>query len=144
MNETLKPVYNLLSGKAKNIEANIGSGSFVDVRDVAKMHLWAFENAAKSDGERYIACKGFGPVQAAADILHEKYKDTKIGERIVVGNPGEGYLGYNKETRTVDDVVYLPAKPQVSGKKAERVMGIKWISFKQSINDTADVLEALL
>lgn len=108
------------------------------------MHLWAFENAAKSDGERYIACKGFGPVQAAADILHEKYKDTKIGERIVVGNPGEGYLGYNKETKTVDDVVYLPAKPQVSGKKAERVMGIKWISFKQSINDTADVLEALL
>ena len=108
------------------------------------MHIWAFENAAKSDGERYIACKGFGPVQAAADILHEKYKDTKIGERIVVGNPGEGYLGYNKETKTVDDVVYLPAKPQVSGKKAERVMGIKWISFKQSINDTADVLETLL
>jgi len=121
---------------------SIGSGSFVDVRDVGAMHLWAYENAPKADGERYIACAGFGPTQAAADILSYKYKGTEIGEKVIKGQPGEGYVGF--EGGNVEEVAYLPGKVQVSGKKAVKEMGISYISFKKSVLDTAEVLEKLL
>ena len=116
----------------------------MDVRDVAFMHLWAFENPSKADGERYIACGGFGPNQAAADILREKYKGTKLGEKITKGTPGEGYVGFDEDRGRVESVAYLPGGVQVSGKKAERVMGIRYIQFQKSISDTAEVLEKLL
>ena len=144
LNETLLPVYKLLSGTAREIPQNIGSGSFVDVRDVAAIHIWVYENSEQADGERYIACAGYGPYQAAADILHQKYRGTRTAEKIVVGTPGEGYLGFNKETGDVDVVAYPPGVTQASGKKAEREVGFKYITFQQSISDTADVLEALL
>ena len=108
------------------------------------MHIWAYENPSKADGERFIACEGFGPPQAIADILREEYKGTKIGEKIPVGETGVGYVGYNKETGQVDDINYLPGRIQVSGKKAEKVMGLRWISFQKSVIDTAKALEALL
>lgn len=144
LNETLKPFYDVFSGTVKEIGPNIGSGSFVDVRDVAFMHIWAFENASKADGERYIACRGFGPLQGVADILNEEYKKTAIGEKIAVGSPGEGYVGYNKEKGKVENVLYLPEKPRADGSKAAREMGFKYIDFPQSVVDTAKALEPLL
>jgi hypothetical protein len=108
------------------------------------MHLWAFENPSKADGERYIACGGFGPNQAAADVLREKYTGTKVGENIIKGTPGEGYSGYDGKNRKVERVVYLPRSAQVSGKKAEKEMGLRYIPFLKSILDTAEVLEKLL
>jgi nucleoside-diphosphate-sugar epimerase len=142
LNETLRPIFSILSsGPSASLPPNIGSGSFVDVRDVAFMHLWAFENAAKADGERYIACAGFGPSQAAADVLRERYKGTRVGEGIVRGTPGEGYSG---GIGMGEKVEYLPGRVQVSGKKAEREMGLKYVSFRKSILDTAEALEKLL
>jgi hypothetical protein len=108
------------------------------------MHIWAFENASKSDGERYLGVQGFGPMQAAADILNDAYKGTKIGEKITKGTPGEGYVGYNKETGKVESVGQLPGARRISGAKAEREMGLKYITFQQSIVDTAKAFEALL
>jgi len=144
LNETLVPIFKILSGEAKAIPPPIGTGSFVDVRDVVFMHTWALENLSKADGERYIACKGLGPPQAVADILREKYEGTNIGGKIPVGSPGDGYLGFDKEAGVVRDVVYPPGKDQVSGKKAEKEMGFIYIGYKQSIKDTVDVLEKLL
>lgn len=143
-NETLQPFFNILSGAAKSIPPNIGSGSFVDVRDVAFMHTWAYENPKKSDGERYLGVNGFGPSQAIADVLRDHYKGTPIGEKIVVGSPGEGYGGYNKEIGKVEEVKYPPENMKVDGSKAAREMGLKYISFPQSIVDTAKAMEPLL
>ncbi|KAF4624150.1 hypothetical protein G7Y89_g14023 [Cudoniella acicularis] len=143
-NETLRPIWDIFSGSTKTIGPNIGSGSFVDVRDVAYEHLWALENPSKSDGERYIACEGFGPLQAAADILRYSYKGTPIADKIPVGNPGEGYVGYNKETGEVEDVKYPTGKVRVDGSKAEKAMGFKYISFVQSVKETAKAMEPLL
>lgn len=144
LNETLLPVYNILSGKANQIPDPIGSASYVDVRDVASIHLWVYENPVKTNGQRYIAAAGCGPPQGIADILRKKYKVTKIEGQITVGVPGEGYIGYNKETGEIPAVSYLPEHSRPSGQKAETETGIKWISFVQSISDTADILEALL
>jgi nucleoside-diphosphate-sugar epimerase len=144
LNETLRPVWDIFSGAATEVPPYIGTGSFVDVRNVATMHIWAFENASKSDGERYLGVQGFGPMQAAADILNDAYRGTKIGEKITKGTPGEGYVGYNKETGKVESVGQLPGARRISGAKAEREMGLKYISFQQSIVDTAKAFEALL
>lgn len=144
LNETLKPVWDIFSGAAAEIPPYIGTGSFVDVRNVATMHIWAFENASKSDGERYLGVQGFGPMQAVADILRDAYKGIAIGEKITKGNPGEGYVGYNKETGTVDEIGFLPGARRINGTKAVREMGLKYIPFQQSIVDTAKVFEALL
>ncbi|TGO26465.1 hypothetical protein BPAE_0059g00350 [Botrytis paeoniae] len=147
LNETLKPIYNILSGATKSISPATGTGSSVDVRDVAYMHIWAYEHPEKSDGERYIACSGTGPAQALADILREYFKekgDEKALEKIVVGNPGEGYGGYNKETGKVESVDWAPERPRVSGEKAQRAMGFRFRSFKESTIETAEALRPLL
>jgi nucleoside-diphosphate-sugar epimerase len=144
LNETLRPLWGILSGTSKTIPPNIGTGSFVDVRDVAFMHIWAYENPSKADGERYIACQGYGPLQAAADVLRNEYKGTTIGERITVGTPGDGYDGFNKTTGLVDYVRYPAGRSRVSGKKAEEAMGFKYITYPQSVLDSAKALLPLL
>jgi hypothetical protein len=144
LNVTLKPIYGILSGTIKEIPPKIGSGSHVDVRDVAKLHVWAFEHPKEADGERYIAAAGYGPPQGIADILRAEYKGTKIGEKITAGNPGHDYIGYNKETGEVDDTDYLRGSTRSSGKKAAETMGITWIPFKQSVIETAKMFEAYL
>lgn len=116
----------------------------MDVRDVAFMHTWAYENPKKADGERYIACNGFGPYQAVADILKDQYKGTSTAEKITAGTPGQGYVGFNKETGKVESVAYLETGNKIDGSKAIREMGIKYISFPQSVVDTAKALEPLL
>lgn len=144
LNETLKPIYDILSGAASGIPLKIGSGSFVDVRDVARVHIWVYEHPEVANGERYIAATSFGPPQGIADILRYEYKGTKFAEKILVGTPGEGYAGYNKETGEVVDVDYLPEFARPSGKKAETAIGLKWIPFKQSVIESAKALEPLL
>jgi nucleoside-diphosphate-sugar epimerase len=144
LNETLRPVYEVFSGTAKTMPPNIGTSSFVDVRDVAFQHIWAFENAAKADGQRFIACNGYGPMQGIADILSDAYKGSPIGDKTVKGSPGEGYVGYDKETGKVGYIAYPPGKYRVSGKKAEEVMGLQYKTFHESVLDTAKSFEALL
>lgn len=144
LNETLRPLYALLSPTTSEVQPNIGSANFVDVRDVAFMHIWAYEHPSEADGERFIAAAGFGPVQAAADILRQEYKGTKFEKGISVGSPGEGYIGYNKETGEVGKIEFLPTGFVCSGKKAEEKMGIKWHTFNESVVDTAKAIEPLL
>jgi len=149
LNETLRPIFNILAGNTggRNIvPPNIGTASFVDVRDVAFLHVWAYENPSKADGERYLATQGFGPLQAAADILRFEYKGRpEILEKIPVGKPGDGYHGYGESTGEVSEVIGWPeGKFRVSGKKAEREMGVKYISFRKSVVDTAKAFEPLL
>jgi nucleoside-diphosphate-sugar epimerase len=144
LNATLRPIYGILSGTIKEIPPKIGSGSHVDVRDVAKVHVWAFEHPKEANGKRYIAAAGYGPPQGIADILRAEYKGTKIAEKITVGNPGHDYIGYNKETGEVDNPDYLPESSRPSGKRAADTMGITWIPFKQSVIETTKMFETYL
>ncbi|KAH8804668.1 hypothetical protein F5884DRAFT_796833 [Xylogone sp. PMI_703] len=144
LNETLRPVYSIFSGTASAIPPYIGSGGFVDVRDVAEIHVWAYEHSDIADGERYIACQGFGPTQAVADILREKYAGTKFEEKITKGEPGNAYEGFNKDSGKVEYVRWKKGSVQVDGSKAEKAAGIKYIDFPQSVIETAKALEPLL
>lgn len=137
-------MFKLFAGADAPIPPNIGSAGFIDVRDVAFIHTWAFEHPSESDGERYIAAAGFGPVQGAADILREVYKGTEIGKRITVGTPGEGYKGYDAETGTVAEIKYQAGSTHLSGKKVEDVMGLRYRKFREVVTDTAKAFEAYL
>jgi nucleoside-diphosphate-sugar epimerase len=140
LNITLQPTYSIFTGGA--IPPSIGSGSFVDVRDVAFCHFWAYEHPKEADGERFIASQGFGPPQALADVLREAYPDRR--GIIQVGKPGEGYVGYNAETGVVEGVEYPAGGIRVSGAKAEKVMGLKYRGFKESLLETTKVMEKYL
>lgn len=144
LNETLSPIFKLLSGAVSEVPPNIGSGGFVDVRDVAKIHTWAFEHPKEANGERYIAAEGFGPMQAAADILRLKFKGTEIEGKIPVGKPGEGYTGYDAKTGEVGHVQYLEGSTEINGQKVSRVMGLEYVEYRKSVEETAEVLKALL
>lgn len=144
LNETLRSFFNIFAGKTKQIPPTFGSGAFVDVRDVALMHVWAHEHAVEASGERYIACAGFGPAQAVADVLRREYEDTAIGAKIARGRPGEGYLGYDSETGVVGEIGYPSGRIVVDGSKGMNAMGFKYRTFPQSIADTAKALEGLL
>jgi nucleoside-diphosphate-sugar epimerase len=133
LNETLKPIWQLFSGEAKEVPPFIGTGSFVDVEDVAKANIFSIENPAKVNGQRFILCAGKGMPQAIADILHEEYPDRR--DIMPVGNPGEGIepgYGWPKDGIKVD------------GGKAERDMGFTYKGLKQSVLETAKAMEKLL
>lgn len=116
----------------------------MDVRDVALMHIWAYENPGIADGQRYIACCGKGPLQAVSDILRHHYKGTTIGDNVAIGIPGHGYIGYDDTTETASNIRYPPGSIRVDGSHAEKVMGFKYIPVEQTAIDTAKAMEPYL
>ena len=141
INESLKPLFDIFSGAVTTLPTAIGSGSIVDVRDVATMHLWALEHSQTANGERYLGIAGYGPPQAYADILRKQYPDRE--DRIPKGVPGYGYEGLGAGGEVIG-VGYPKGKFQISGQKARKAMGIEWISMKQSVLETAKLFENLV
>ena len=60
LNATLLPVWNIYSGEAKTVPPGLGASSYIDVRDVARLHIWCMEHPSESCGQRYIATNGRG------------------------------------------------------------------------------------
>lgn len=130
--ETVKPIYDILSGKPLP-PAMGGSGSFVDVRDVAALMVLGVDKGEEMNGERYIAATGVGGMQQIADILNEGYPERK--GKIYVGEPGKGYekgFGFPKEGSRVDS------------RKAKKVLGREWIGYRECVLDAAKVFERYL
>jgi nucleoside-diphosphate-sugar epimerase len=137
---TLKPLWDMFSGKSSTVTSLPGDGLYVDVRDVAQMHYFAYAHPEVVDGQKFIASGGYGPAQAIADILHEAFPERE--GKMPRGNPGEGYFGY--ENGKAGKIAPPKEAVTVSGKRAESVMGIEWVDFRKSVIDTAKALEPLL
>lgn len=136
LNETTKPIYDILVGKDVDLyEGSFGLRASVDVRDVARMFLWAVEYAKVANGQRYLAASGqAGNGQAIADILRAYYPQRK--GVIPEGTPGKGYVKgfeYDREQGLNFD-----------NTKATRATGIKWIGYEEMILDSAKVFERYL
>lgn len=67
-----------------------GAGCYIDVRDIARMHLWTALHPADADGKRYLMAAGRGSTQAAVDLFHKNLPERS--EKMKKGNPGEGYV----------------------------------------------------
>ncbi len=99
------------------------------MRDVARLFVFAAESVDKAKGQRYLAVGGIAHPQAVADILNDEFP----GRRGVLqrGQPG---VGYSKDFRT----------NRVDASKAVRDTGVEWIGLRESVVDTAKVLEGYL
>lgn len=124
---TIARIWAVLSGADYG---NLMVGHDVDVRDVAKLHLYPIEHPSETNGERYIASAAFSPPQAYADILRKALPEAK--DRIQEGKPGEGYpSNYQLNPKMID------------GSKAEKILG-GYIPFEESVVNTAKAFRGLL
>lgn len=104
------------------------SGSGVDVRDVADLHIAAFENDNLA-GKRLIASNGFWNAQLVLDIARKYFPE--LSKTLPEGTPGSSAELNNRERR-------------IDNSETTRLSGIKWrpleTSFKDSIAQAAKVL----
>ena len=114
LNESSHALYGLLG--ADKVPPTDFAG-FADVRVVAEAHVAALENDGAA-GERFLVGSHFD-YQSAVDALREALPELK--GRLPVGTPGAGKT----------EQVYA-----VDGSKAERVLGIKYISLEDSMRDS--------
>ncbi|KAF2098239.1 NAD(P)-binding protein [Rhizodiscina lignyota] len=114
-------------------EAGPGLGNVVDVRDVARVIIFAAENPEKVNGERYLATSAWATPQTYYDILNKHYPERK--GIIPVGEPGAGYVpGYQ----------IPPDLVQVDNTKVPKLTGQDWIPFEQTVVDAAKTFERYL
>jgi nucleoside-diphosphate-sugar epimerase len=105
----------------------------IDVRDVARIHLWAVEHCRKADGQRYMTIAGLQSNQAVADILRRQYPNRR--NIIREGNPGQGYPR---------DFQYPKGGIEFDSTKAVKATGQDWIKFEQTVIDAAKAFEYYL
>ncbi|KAK4067279.1 uncharacterized protein Triagg1_7722 [Trichoderma aggressivum f. europaeum] len=119
LSESVRLVYNLLG--AKEVPA-FDFGGYADVREVSAAHLLALEVPA-AGGQRFWVGQ---PLrwQAVVDVGREEFPELK--SRLPEGKPGWREDAYG-----------------VDGSKAERVLGLKYLTFKETVRDTfAQLLSA--
>lgn len=128
LNETLMPLWRIYSGD-KTMPPPIGGAGYIDVRDVARMHVWAMEHPEQSNGQRYLLSNGKAPPQAAADLLREKYPDRDI----IVGEPGKGYT---------PDYWFVKGESSMVSTKALKSLGVdRFIMYDRSVLDSVEAFE---
>ena len=93
--------------------------AFVDVRDVAKIHIAAFETL-EAGGHRFLLGKHFD-YQSAADVAREAIPELR--HRMPEGTPGAGW----EEAKNIYEV---------DGSKAEKMLGIIYTPLSKSIEDS--------
>ncbi|KAF5667296.1 dihydroflavonol-4-reductase [Fusarium heterosporum] len=131
LSETAVVAYRIMNGQDMPA-VGPGNGTHVDVRDVARLVVFAVEHNQVADGQRYIA-GGSGNsanIQAYRDVLRKAYPDRQgiIGK----GEPGKGYM---RDYSTPEGGF------KVSGSKAVEATGQGWIPFDQMVLDSAKAYE---
>ncbi|AEO56629.1 hypothetical protein MYCTH_45943 [Thermothelomyces thermophilus ATCC 42464] len=105
---------------------------YVDVRDVARLVVFAVDHPEATNGERYLLAAHHSPAQAVADLLREAYPER--AGIIHKGNPGEGYL---------PDYRFPPDGIVYDGSKAVRLTGQDYIPWPKTVLDTAESVKHL-
>ncbi|KAG0655954.1 methylglyoxal reductase (NADPH-dependent) gre2 [Maudiozyma exigua] len=97
------------------------SGRYIDVRDVAKAHIYAFQKE-NTIGKRLILSEGNFNTQDILNYLNEDFSVLK--GRICVGTPNDG-------------VEHSSFGAKTDNHKTKEVLGFKFIDLKQTVDDTA-------
>lgn len=115
-NEQVGALIHSLPGK--ELKPNMHA-SFIDVRDVAKAHVLAFQKE-EATGQRLLITAGKYTSQDIVNILNDKFPQLK-GKIAEGPHPGK----FNRESTTPGHY------------RAEELLGIRYRSLEQSIYDTA-------
>ena len=120
LNESTEAIWNLINGSNKDVPPYDFLG-FVNTTDIANAHLLAYQNEAAA-GERFLVGSHFD-YQTAVDYINEAF--PQLEGRVPVGVKGAGL----KQNGYVLD-----------GSKAEKVLGLKYTSLKDTLVDTVNGL----
>ncbi|CAJ2507348.1 Uu.00g085340.m01.CDS01 [Anthostomella pinea] len=103
----------------------------IDIRDVARMVVWAASNPERADGERFLCSSAVGGPQAIADVLNQQMPSLRTKR----GTPG---IGYESGYKVKDGITGFD-----SG-KAVMATGQDWIPYETTIVDTANFMKRYL
>lgn len=97
------------------------AGGYIDVRDVSKAHLLAFEKNG-SIGQRLVLCAGRFTLVDIADILNEDFPN--LNGKIATGNCNAS-------------LERLKSLAKFDYSKTNHILGIKFNTFRKTVDDTA-------
>ncbi|CAH2350656.1 putative NADPH-dependent methylglyoxal reductase Grp2p [[Candida] railenensis] len=120
LNTSAEFINNILKQKPDE-ELAAFKGAFIDVRDVSKAHILAFEKPELAE-QRLLLANGRFAAQDVADILNTKFKDV-LGGKIPVGTPGSG-----------PEVTSKLAK--IDNSKTKKSLGFEFASLEKTVADT--------
>ncbi|EJU03772.1 NADP-binding protein [Dacryopinax primogenitus] len=126
LNESVDQLWRLFSGTEKEVPFTNFPG-FIDVRDLAHLHLASLTNDKARD-KRYLVVGGHYSFDEAVVVAREAFPNQAARMTPSTGKPA-------------------PEHYKLDVSKAEADFDIKWTPFKKTIVDTAEVLfktEALL
>ncbi|KAI5956933.1 GRE2 [Candida jiufengensis] len=95
-------------------------GGWIDVRDVAKAHLSAFENP-QAEEQRIILFNSSFTEQTILDFINKHYQNLNLPK----GSPGS-------------DKLQLENLPKIDDSKSREILGFKFVDFETSISDSVD------
>lgn len=95
--------------------------SSVDVRDVARLMLWASRHPQEADGQRFLACAWNTTPEHITEILAENFPQLPL---TLAGTRGTAALSDG-------------CSPLYNGDKALKATGQDWIELEKSIMDSA-------
>lgn len=134
INFTTHFIYDVLEGSTP-LDKILAPGffpGFVDIRDVARLVVFAIDQPEKASGERFLLASAYSPLQAVADIIRDKYPQFR--DRVQEGTLGEGYTkGFT-----------FPEAQRYDGSKATRVTGQDYIPWQKTITDSVEAFKGLL
>lgn len=110
--------------EGKGVSAVRGGGtvmSAVDVRDVARLMLWAAQTPRQADGQRYLACAWDAAPESVTGILRDRFPHLPLAP---AGSNGSASISAR-------------GNPIYSGEKAFKATGQDWIGLEKSIVDSA-------
>ncbi|RCK54745.1 putative NADPH-dependent methylglyoxal reductase GRP2 [Candida viswanathii] len=111
--------------KDDKIEQNM-TGYFIDVRDVARAHIVAFEKR-EIDGKRLILADAPFSTQKVLDIVRDDF--PKLAEKLPEGDPAKADEWKNTES-------------EIKNEKTRELLGFEFIDLKTSIDDTVSQIIA--
>jgi hypothetical protein len=126
--EDLRLVWDILSGRAHS-DVSVDTKLFVDMRDLAHLVLWATQNGAIANRQRYIACGGLGSEATIVELLG-RFDHAHRVENRAISRAGSG----SKCKESGGSVL-------VDASKAVAATGKKWMEFEQSVLDAVKLLE---
>lgn len=121
LNTSSEIINSILKIKGTEEKVNPVNGPAVDVRDIAKAHIVAFEKD-EAKNQRLLLNAGEFTQQTILDLLHVHF--PRESQHVPIGNPGS-----DKED--------IKKRAAINNDKTKKILGFELISVEQSIVDSA-------
>lgn len=121
LNQSCELINALIQGDPQEEAAKTLAAQFIDVRDVAKAHLIAFQKD-EAIGQRLIISNGQFTFQDVIDQLNEDF--PQLRRKIPIGQPGEGKKEHSRFF-------------SLNNAKSRKILGFEFKSFQDTIDDSA-------